>query len=408
MSDIKRSAINSVSYLMKKFPAVAILGARQVGKTTLLHQLLPGAPFFDLEREVDYERIKSDPEFFLSQYTETIVLDEAQLCSELFPAMRVSIDKRRKINGQYLLSGSSSPLLTKSLSESLAGRVAIFELSQLHLQECWGYTASFYDWLIDKNGENCEDIKPITTWDQLIQSCYYGGFPDPFLQREDIKYFGLWMSNYFKTYIERDIRKLFSGLNTDVYRRFIRMLANSSGSILKASNFSKSLDVSEPTVKSYLEIAEGTFLWRTLPSFRKNLKKRLVKMPKGHIRDTGLLNYLSNIADAESLKAHPFFGSIWEVFIIEQIIRGLQSRLVDFRYYYYRTHNQAEVDLILEGPFGLIPIEIKLGMRIGREQIVTLEKFVKEYKCPFGLIINNGDKPQSLSPGIIQIPATCL
>ncbi len=408
MSEIKRSSAESIAYLMKKFPAVAVLGARQVGKTTLLHQLLPSAPFFDLEREADYDRIKSDPEFFLSQYQETIVLDEAQLCPELFPALRVSIDKRRKENGQYVFSGSSSPLLTKSLSESLAGRVAVFELSPLHLQESWGHLSNFYDWLIIGKKVGYEDLKVVTTWDQLIQSCYYGGFPDPFLQRNDTNYFGLWMSNYFKTYIERDIRKLFSGLNIEAYRRFIRMLASSSGSILKASNFSKSLDVSEPTVKAYLGIAEGTFLWRSVPSFQKNLKKRIVKMPKGYIRDAGLLNYLLNITNIGVLKTHPYFGIIWETFIIEQIIRGLQARLVDFRYFYYRTHNQAEVDLVLEGPFGLIPIEIKLGIRIDYKQINALEKFVKEYKCPFGFVINNGDKPQLLSPHVLQIPATCL
>lgn len=408
MADIIRSAVNSLTYLMKKFPVVAILGARQTGKTTLLHQFLPSAPFFDLEREADYDQVKSDPEFFLSQYQPPLVLDEAQLCPELFGALRVMIDKRRKLNGQYLLSGSSSPLLIKNLSESLAGRIALFELGPLQLQECWGGTSSFYDWLIQGHIENYREIKATTTWDQLLESCFYGGFPDPFLHRNDPQYFGLWMSNYFKTYIERDIRKLFPGLNLEMYRRFIRMLGSSSGNIFKASHFSKSLDVSEPTVKSYLEISEGTFLWRILPSFQKNLKKRLVKMPKGHIRDTGIINYLLNIPNMETLKTHPLLGTIWEIFVIEQIIRGLQIKLVNFSYFYYRTHNQAEVDLVLEGPFGLIPIEIKLGLRIDKRQLFTLEQFIKDYRCPFGLIINNTDKPQRLSSRIIQVPAGCL
>ncbi|MEK7791453.1 MAG: ATP-binding protein [Deltaproteobacteria bacterium] len=393
---------------MKRFPVVAVLGARQVGKTTLLHQMLPTAPFFDLEREADYDRVKSDPEFFLFQYKETLVLDEAQVCPDLFPALRVAIDKHRKLNGQYLLSGSSSPLLIRNLSESLAGRIALFELSPLQLQECWGASSGFYDWLREGKIGDYSSLTAVISWDQLIQTCFYGGFPDPFLHRSDKDYFGFWMSNYFKTYIERDIRKLFSGLNIEAYKRFIRMLATSSGALFKASNFSKSLDVSEPTVKSYLEIAEGTFFWRILPSFQKNIKKRLVKMPKGHIRDSGILNYLLNIADIETLKAHPSFGTIWEIFIIEQIIRGLQMKLIDFRYFYYRTHNQAEVDLILEGPWGIIPIEIKLGVRIDKRQLSNLENFIKEYKCPFGLIINNAEKPELLSSHVIQIPAGCL
>jgi hypothetical protein len=408
MSDIKRIAVNSIAYLMKKFPIVAILGARQVGKTTLLHQILPSAPFFDLESEADYDRIKSDPEFFLSQYEETIILDEAQLCPELFPSLRVAVDKRRKHNGQYLLSGSSSPLLLKNLSESLAGRIAIFELSPLHIQECWTSASTLYDWLAEGKVKNYDKLKVTWSWDQLLQSCFYGGFPDPFLQRKDHRYFSLWMSNYFKTYIDRDIRKLFPGLNIEAYRRFIKMLGSSSGHIFKASDFSKSLDVSEPTIKTYLEIAEGTFLWRNIPSFQKNTRKRLVKMPKGHIRDTGMINYLLNITNCENLREHPLFGTIWELFVIEQVIRGLQAKLIDFRYFYYRTHNQAEIDLVLEGTFGIIPIEIKLGLRIDQRRLFTLEQFIKEYRCPFGLIISNTEKPQLLSPRIIHVPAGCL
>ncbi|MBI3018365.1 MAG: ATP-binding protein [Deltaproteobacteria bacterium] len=393
---------------MKKFPVVAILGTRQVGKTTLLHQILPSAPFFDLESETDYDRIKSDPEFFLSQYEETIVLDEAQLCPELFPSLRVAVDKRRKHNGQYLLSGSSSPVLLKNLSESLAGRIALFELSPLHLQECWASPSTFYNWLVEGKAKEVGDLKGTWTWDQLLQSCFYGGFPDPFLQRNDPRYFSLWMNNYFKTYIDGDIRKLFPGLNIEAYRRFIKMLGSSSDHIFKASNFSKSLDVSEPTIKSYLDIAEGTFLWRSIPSFQKNPRKRLVKMPKGHIRDTGMINYLLNITNCENLKEHSFFGTIWEIFVTEQIIRGLQAKLIDFRYFYYRTHNQAEIDLVLEGAFGIIPIKIKLGVRIDPRKLVTLEQFIKEYRCPFGLIISNTEKPQLLSPHIIHAPAGCL
>ena len=137
MAHIERKAVKSINYLLANFPCVAILGPRQAGKTTLLRQLRPTAPFFDLEREADFSRIKADPAFFLSQYKDSIVLDEAQILPELFPALRVAIDEHRSENGRFLISGSSSPELMAGISESLAGRVAIFELSTLSLEEAW-------------------------------------------------------------------------------------------------------------------------------------------------------------------------------------------------------------------------------------------------------------------------------
>ena len=152
-----------------------------------------------------------------------------------------------------------------------------------------------------------------------------GSYPEPFLKySNDRAGFAVWMENYFQTYIKRDIRGLFPGLNINTYQRFVSMLSVSSGQILNFSEFARSLDVSQPTVKQYFNIAHGTFVWRILRSYQKNAKKRVIKMPKGHMRDTGLLNYLLSISSVAAFYANPLAGRIWETFVIEQIILKYQ------------------------------------------------------------------------------------
>jgi len=141
--------------------------------------------------------------------------------------------------------------------------------------------------------------------------------------------------------------------------------------------------VSQNTIKNYLEIVEGTFLWRRIPSWQKNVNKRIVKTPKGHLRDTGLINYMLRIQDENDMKSHPQFGKIWETFIAEQLIRQFTNQLERLDYYYYRTQNQAEVDLILETESGLIPIEIKAGSVTAKRQLKALEAFIEEHNCAY-------------------------
>ena len=408
MSYKKRSVKSSVEFLLGHFPAVVILGARQVGKSTLTQELLPDATFFDLERDSDYQRINDDPALLLQETNRPIVFDEAQLSPALFRALRVAIDDNRDQPGQFLLSGSSSPELLKNISETLAGRIAIVELDPFDWHEIHSTPTS---------GELLEAlIKPDRLLElpasfdkqQLLSLCLYGGYPEPVLKKDDRRFYRLWMESYLKTYIERDIRVLFPQLNIDAYKRFIQMLAFSSGDIINASAFARSLDVSQTTIKNYLEIVEGTFLWRRIPSWQKNVNKRIVKTPKGHLRDTGLINYMLRIQDVNDMKSHPQFGKIWETFIAEQLIRQFTNQLERLDYYYYRTQNQAEVDLILETEGGLIPIEIKAGSVTAKRQLKALEAFIEEHNCAYGLVVNNGDEVYKMSPKIYQLPAAFL
>jgi uncharacterized protein len=407
MHKIKRNVENSISYLMNKFPVVALLGARQVGKSILLKKIMVNkGNIFDLEREADFNRVNMDPELIFRENSTPLAFDEAQLCPKLFNAIRVEVDKNRK-NGMILISGSSSLHLLKNITETLAGRCAVVEIHPF----CWNEEfevpqSEFFGAL--ENPEKLKKLKPTLDHKKILECCLYGGYPDPFLNRGDKIYYDKWMEDYYRFYVEKDIRTLFPNLNFDAFRRFIKMLSFSTGEILNFSNFAKSLDISQPTVKNYLEILEGTFLWRKLPSYEKNLKKRIIKMPKGHLRDSGLINYLLNIHDVDSLKSHPQFGNIWETSIIEQILRGLSNNLIKHNFSYYRTSNHVEVDLVLEGRFKTIPVEIKSGFSVNPKDLKPLDNFIRENNCDFGILVNNGDEVVKLTEKIYQVPAIFL
>jgi len=409
MSGKIRKAQDSLHYLLSKFPCVAVIGARQVGKTTLLKQLLPQAAFFDLEKQKDLERIRQDPEFFLSEQPKPIVIDEAQLYPELFSALRVCIDEHRNIPGQFIISGSSSPELLNNISESLAGRIAIFELGTLQFAEIFDSQISpFYTLLKEKKYRDILDIPSIKSDQSIYAPLISSAYPEPFLQKQDPQFVSIWMLNYFNTYINRDIRRLFPRLQIETYQRFIKMMAYASGQIINYSNFARSLDVSQPTIKSYFHIAEGTFLWRSIPFFNQNSTKRIVKMPKGYLRDPGLISHLLNIRTIEDLKCHPQFGFIWESYIIEQLLKAFSTQLFKIDYSFYRTHHNAEIDLIIEFGAGPIPIEIKSGSLIKASQLITLKSFMETYKSPIGFVINQGETPCFLTSSIIQLPALYL
>ncbi len=409
MLGLNRESCESISYLLNRFPCVVVLGARQVGKSTLLGQILPKTKVFDLDKQADFQRINNDPALFLQETDRPVVVDEAQLSPDFFKALRVEIDHHRQKKGQFLLTGSSSPQLLQNISESLAGRVAIFELDPMTWHEVFDQ-ANKVTTLVDdfSNPNQLKQRQPQLSKVQLLELCLHGGYPEPVLGRDDRQYWSLWMENYVKTYVERDVRSLFPQLNLQSFRRFVQMMAHASGTLINYSDFARSLDVSQPTIKHYFEIAEGTFLWRRLSSFSANTKKRIVKMPKGHLRDTGLINYFLKIHSVDELKSHPQYGRIWETFIIEQLIRSFNNKLQQIDYGYYRTQNKAEIDLIFHGKFGVVPIEIKSGSITEKKQLRTLTQFIEENNCPFGLLINNGDEVYKMTDKIYQLPAIYL
>jgi len=242
----------------------------------------------------------------------------------------------------------------------------------------------------------------------VINDFLNGGYPEPVLANNR-KYFQTWMQNYFQLYIERDIRKLFPKLDSVKYRRFVSTLSELSGTIINKAQLGRSLDTSEVTIRDYLEIADKTFVWRMIPSYEKTKSKSIVKMPKGILRDAGLIHFLANIDSREKLIRSPNVGQNFESFIIEEIIKGVHcTEATNWQYYYYRTKHGAEVDLILEGNFGLLPIEIKFGVVTQSRQLTSLKKFLADNALPLGIVINNSTEVRALAKNIVQIPATLI
>ena len=413
MSLLNRNLLNKINSLLKNFPAVLILGVRQCGKSTLAKMVRPEWTYYDLENSRDFDYISGDVNFFLRENNSQIIFDEAQEFPSLFKNLRGIIDQNRKENNRFILTGSSSPKLLKEAGDSLAGRIGIIELGTLKMNELRKTELpQFYSLFSKEISENSLSfIKNLPTNPKkkdIINQLLYGGYPDPVI-KNDPDFLDQWMENYFRTYIDRDIRKLFPHLDSIKYRRFISMLSELSGTIINKAQVGRSLDINEVTVRDYLEIAHQTFLWRIIPSFEKMNIKSVTKMPKGILRDTGLLHYLCGIDSREKLLRSPNFGQNFESWVIEEILKGMTASVTGkWDYYYFRTKNGVEVDLILEGRFGIIPIEIKSGSTTSIKNLKSLLYFVESRKLPLGIVINNDTEIRLLSDKIIQIPAACL
>jgi uncharacterized protein len=331
---LKRTAEIELTYLLRHFPVVAILGPRQVGKTTLAKSLVKKlqkpAIYLDLELNSDLRKLE-DPQLFLDQYTDhCIIIDEVQRLPGLFPLFRALVDKKR-VSARFLLLGSASPDVMKNSSETLAGRIAYIELSPFNILEINNKKNANQHWL-------------------------RGGFPNALLAANSNLWLR-WMNNFVATYIERDLPMLGMPAAPALVHRLWSMLAYHHGGELNYSQFGKSLELSSPTVKGYIDFLEYAFLIRRLPPFSTNSKKRLVKSPKVYIRDSGLLHYLNGISSLDGLINNLVVGNSWEGYVIEQVQQLLDQRI---KLYFYRTSNGSEIDLVFaRGNIPVATAEIK-------------------------------------------------
>ena len=407
----KRNLATKIVELLKIFPAVVVLGARQVGKTTLCRQLYPDWKYFDLQNPQHKELITNDLLGTFERYPQNLIIDEAQEISELFAVLRGIIDQNRSLKGRFLITGSSSPELLHKSAETLAGRVAIVHLSTLKANEQLRQPLSkFYEIFYDPKhaSEILHSITPNITKPQFINHWLTGGYPEP-TTNYSLNSYKQWMDNYFATYINTDIVRLFPGLKKHILQRFLKMICHLNGTIVNKRDLARNLEISEKTVAEYINIANGTFLWRELLSYHVNTKKTLIKMPKGYMRDSGLLHYLLHIYTIDDLYNHPISGRSFEAFIIEEILNGLNATmLTNWQGYHYRTKHGAEIDLILEGDFGIIPIEIKQSTTITPKQLLSLTQFIDDHKLSLGLVINQSNELLWLNKNILQVPFTYL
>lgn len=334
---IRRHATRTITDLLDHFPAVVLLGPRQVGKTTLAHQVAQERDglYLDLESTADRVRLE-DPRAFLAPHADRlVVLDEVHRVPGLFGELRGVIDEGRRAGrrqGRFLLLGSASLDLMQQSSESLAGRVALCELAPLDVTEL-----------------------ALADLDQLWTR---GGFPDSFLAPTD-RASSQWRENFVRTYLERDVPMFGPRIPAETLRRFWTMLAHTQGGLLNASEFARSLGVDSKTVARYLDLLVDLLLVRRLPPRHANVGKRLVKSPRVYVRDSGLVHALLGLADRDALLGHPVAGASWEGFVIENLLRVAGDRALAT---FYRTAAGAEMDLVLDWPGGETwAIEIKRG-----------------------------------------------
>jgi len=316
---------------LRSYPAVALIGPRQCGKTTLAQNL--DGIYFDLEQ--DSERLRLDLEWDdLTAGGDLIILDEAQSWPEVFTRLRGAIDKDRKRAGRFLLLGSVSPSLMVRVSESLAGRLSLVELTPFLGAELATTASRERHWL-------------------------FGGYPDGgILEPEQ---YPQWQLDYVALLTQRDLPTWGLPAKPQTTHRLLRMLAALHGQVWNASQVGQSLGLSYHTVNSYLDYLEGAFLIRRLQPYQANIRKRLVKSPKLYWRDSGLLHALLNVPDRRSLISQPWVGASWEGFVIEQALGELSSRGRRFDAYYFRTSDGHELDLVLDFGKELCAVEVKLS-----------------------------------------------
>ncbi len=352
---IDRLLFKDIKPHFDNIPVTAILGARQVGKSTLAKQLLkkyPNVIYLDMEKRSDVQMLAEPESFFAMNKSRIICIDEIQFMPGLFPEMRSFIDDNPKT--KFLILGSSSPELLRQSSETLAGRIFYYELSPFLLTE------------IPKETD-------------LRTYRLRGGFPLSLLAKDD-KLSSLWLKNYVRTFLERDLRLFGFNIPPETIHRLWEMLAHYNGQVLNYSVLANSMGLSQPTIKHYIDILQNTYMLRILRPYFTNIKKRLVKTPKLYFRDTGILHSLLNLTSYEQVYGHPVFGSSWEITVIENII----NKFTDWKYFYYRTAKGVEIDLVMVKGNRIVGIEIKtsptpdvsIGFWYALEDLKVTEAFV--------------------------------
>lgn len=365
---INRSLKNLLEKRLEVSPAVALLGPRQCGKTTLAKNF--GMKYYDLETDVARTRVDvAWSDLMASQ--EVVIFDEAQTFPAIFPRLRAAIDSDRSRNNRFLLLGSVAPALMMQVSESLAGRLAIVELTPLLLGEVGA--------------------------GRLDELWLKGGFPGGGILADGL--FSHWQSDYLRLMAERDLPSWGLPASPKLTERLLKMTAAVNAQQMNLSQLGQSLGISHPTVRGYLDFLEGAYLLRLLNPYHGNVRKRLVKAPRLYWRDSGLLHALWGVKSFDQLLDHPSVGWSWEGFVLEQIISTIKTSGVNADFYYFRTSDGYEVDLIIDAGGQKWGIEVKLTSSPSPDDLRKLRKSAEMCDCTRHFLLSRTTDPVVASEG---------
>jgi len=351
-----------------KFPILTIVGPRQSGKTTLAKAAFPELAYVNLEDIGILEELEYDPKGFLERFKDGAIFDEVQRFPRLLSYLQARVDESNK-NGQFILTGSNQQALSSSVSQSLAGRTVIFSLLPLTFHE------------LQK-----EKLAKISLDQILLQ----GFFPK--LYKDNIEPQLVYQS-YLQTYIERDVRQLLNIKDLFIFQRFMKLCAGRIGQLFNYNSFANELGLSVPTIKSWLSVLESSYIIKMLPPYFENFGKRITKTPKLYFTDVGLASYLLDIQNTTQLSRDPLRGQLFENLVVIDIYKHHLNLGLNTPMYFFRDHNQNEVDILCKMSSGLIPIEVKSSQTFNPRFLKGLEYFnnISNPESPFGILAYAGE-----------------
>ena len=377
---IPRQAASLAATLAGEFKVVAIVGPRQAGKTTLAREVFPDMPYVSLEAPDTLAFAFGDPRRFLAQYPEGAVIDEAQRCPDLFSYLQGIVDAR-KGPGQFVLTGSQHFGLMEKLTQSLAGRVGFLRLLPFSLPELQGA------------GRAPDSVEAM-----LVK----GGYPPLYDQPVTPE---RWLDAYIMTYVERDVRQLLNVRDLSAFRLFVRLCAGNVGQLLNLSRLGADAGINQKTAQSWLGILETSFIAFRLQPHHRNFRRRLVKTPKLYFYDAALAARLLGVDSPEQLATHAMRGSLFENWVVTELLKGRGARGKTDNLYFWRSHVGQEVDVVAEHADGLMPVEIKSGATIASDWLTDLRAWVElaGSAAEGPTLVYGGDRRQSRS-GVDVLP----
>jgi predicted AAA+ superfamily ATPase len=376
---LHRALTKRLEHLFAHFPCVIVVGARQVGKSTLLTHLFPEAHHVLLDPVQDVQNIRRDPDLFLNNTKFPVIFDEVQYAPELIPALKRFIDKN-KAPGQFLLTGSQQWGVLNTITESLAGRAIIITLDGFSLAEIANVTAQqpwLLNWLENPDQLLREPLKRLSLPYSLYETLWRGSLPEAnFLPLDVIADFH---ASYQRTYIERDIRLLADVSDLAQFGRFVRLAAALTAQEINYSELGRDIGVTPQTAKRWLTTLSQTFEWFEIPAYSNNPIKRISEKPKGYFADTGQVCYSQMISSPNAIAAHPLWGALFENAVVLELRKQANLVATPPQFYHWRLYSGAEIDLILERDGRIYPIEIKAKSKITSNDVKNIQTFRELY-----------------------------